>query len=78
MFYCNDCAKEKNYPISGFKSHGKCEICKEVHQCNDVPSKDLPISEKDKCPHKKTVALNEEGNAGIFCVDCGEQLEKEC
>jgi len=32
----------------------------------------------DKCPHKKTVAINEEGHAGVFCVDCGEQLEKEC
>jgi len=30
------------------------------------------------CDHKKTVCLNEEGNAGIFCADCGEQLEKEC
>lgn len=33
---------------------------------------------KKKCPHKKTVAINEKGHAGIFCVDCGEQLEKEC
>ena len=30
------------------------------------------------CNHLKTVCLNEEGNAGVFCVDCGEQLEKEC
>jgi len=33
---------------------------------------------KVKCPHKKTVAINEEGHAGVYCVDCGEQLEKEC
>ena len=31
-----------------------------------------------KCPHKKTVAINEEGHAGVYCVDCGEQLEREC
>lgn len=30
------------------------------------------------CKHKKTVCINEEGNAGVFCADCGEQLEKEC
>jgi len=33
---------------------------------------------QSKCQHKKTVAINEEGHAGIYCVDCGEQLEKEC
>ena len=31
-----------------------------------------------KCQHKKTVAINEEGHAGIYCTDCGKQLEKEC
>jgi len=31
-----------------------------------------------KCQHKNTVAINEEGLAGIFCADCGYQLEKEC
>ena len=31
-----------------------------------------------KCQHKKTVAINEEGHAGVYCVDCNEQLEKEC
>jgi len=36
------------------------------------------ISKAVKCPHKNTVAINEEGHAGIFCVSCGEQLEKEC
>ena len=30
------------------------------------------------CSHAKTVCINEEGNAGVFCADCGEQLEKEC
>ena len=31
-----------------------------------------------KCPHKKTVAINEEGHAGVYCVDCGEKLEDAC
>jgi len=37
-----------------------------------------PPPEKTKCPHKNTVAINEEGHAGIYCVNCGEQIEKEC
>ena len=31
-----------------------------------------------KCPHKTTVVLNEEGNAGIFCVGCGKKISNEC
>lgn len=31
-----------------------------------------------KCPHKATVALNEEGHAGIYCSDCGEKISGEC
>ena len=30
------------------------------------------------CEHPKTVCVNEEGSAGVFCSDCGKQLEKEC
>lgn len=33
---------------------------------------------REKCPHKSTVALNEEGNAGIYCSDCGAKLSNEC
>jgi len=44
---------------------------------------DFPVDDDDiivikSCPHKKTVAINEEGHAGVYCVNCGEQLEKEC
>ena len=87
MFYCDDCAKKRNYPISHFKSRGNCEVCGKTCKCNDVPSENLPIFEKDgskstwwgrECQHKKTVALNEEGHAGIYCIFCGKQLEKEC
>ena len=30
-----------------------------------------------ECPHSDTVCINEEGNAGIFCVRCGEKLGNE-
>jgi len=33
---------------------------------------------ENKCKHPKTVALNEEGHAGIYCVDCNEKLEDGC
>ena len=39
--------------------------------------KEIPVEVID-CLHKKTVCINEEGNAGVFCADCGKQLEKEC
>lgn len=48
-------------------------------------AKDLKNKKKRKeilkvveCLHKKTVAINEEGHAGVYCARCGEQLEKEC
>ncbi len=51
MFYCNDCADKRTWPRSWFKSHGTCEICEKVGECNDVPPKDLP--------EKKEVLQNE-------------------
>jgi len=33
---------------------------------------------KKNCPHKHTVAINEQGHAGVYCVDCGKRLEREC
>lgn len=37
-----------------------------------------PPSKVMKCLHIITVAINEEGHAGVYCCACGEQLEKEC
>jgi len=45
--------------------------------CSDCEG-ELRMEEMANCPHKHTVALNEEGHAGVYCVDCNEQLEKEC
>lgn len=42
MFYCDDDAKENGWPVTGFKSYGKCEVCDEVTACNDYPSSRLP------------------------------------
>jgi len=77
MFYCDDCANKRKYPISGFKSYGHCEICSKIANCNTVLSKNLPMPEEE-CQHQETVAINEEGFAGVYCVDCGEQIEREC
>lgn len=37
----------------------------------------LDVDYLARCPHLKTVALNEDGYAGVFCSECGKQLEKE-
>lgn len=44
MNYCDNCAKEKGWPITGFASYGRCEICGERRLCSDMPSSKLPLS----------------------------------
>ena len=44
----------------------------------NFPTNDAEIIEIESCPHKKTVAINEEGHAGIYCVNCGGKLEDAC
>lgn len=48
MFFCEKCEEKYEWPSSIFKSYGKCEICKEVAECNDVPSKYLPVPKKEE------------------------------
>ena len=43
MFYCSKCALERDWPQSIFCSYGKCEICGETAECNDVQSSKLPL-----------------------------------
>lgn len=38
MFFCEPCRKENQWPESIAMSHGECEICGNVADCNDVPS----------------------------------------
>ena len=46
---------------------------------NGSYNKTPPSSKKKrKCQHKVTIAINEEGHAGVYCSSCEEQLEKEC
>lgn len=47
MFYCDECANKNEWPETGFKSYGKCEICGQQSNCNDMPSKDLPLPRKE-------------------------------
>ena len=44
MFYCNKCAKKRNWQETAFKSKGRCEICKQVAICNERKSSELPYS----------------------------------
>lgn len=46
MFYCNGCAKKQGYPITMFKSRGTCELCKDTADCNEMPTKNLPVPNK--------------------------------
>lgn len=41
MFYCDECAKKKNWNMTFFKSIGLCEVCGKKRECSDLPSKDL-------------------------------------
>ncbi len=43
MFYCQECQEASKWPISISKSFGKCEICGKRAECNDMPSKYIPL-----------------------------------
>jgi hypothetical protein len=43
MFFCEACRRKNNWPDSIFRSRGKCEVCGNVANCSDVPSKYLPL-----------------------------------
>lgn len=42
MFYCDKCAEKRKWPKTWFKSNGRCEVCGNMAECNDKPSKELP------------------------------------
>lgn len=43
MFYCDPCAKSRNWPYPTLaRSVGTCEICNKRATCNDRPSRLLP------------------------------------
>jgi hypothetical protein len=43
MFYCAKCRAKNDWPVSYSKSYGLCEVCRKTAECNDVPSKYLPV-----------------------------------
>ena len=69
-----------NYGDVGQPEEGECLRCGEtITRSEQLKPNEVKEKEEDnKCPHKKTIAINEEGHAGVYCSDCGEQLEKEC
>lgn len=42
MFYCNACAIRRDWPRSIVRSYGRCELCGNARECNDMPSVALP------------------------------------
>lgn len=48
MFYCNSCANKNDWPETGFKSRGRCEVCGRTADCNDMPSSRLPMPAEDE------------------------------
>lgn len=42
MFFCEKCRAKNDWPGSLARSHGRCEVCRKVADCYDVPSGALP------------------------------------
>jgi hypothetical protein len=42
MFYCDDDAKRNGWPLTLFRSYGRCEVCRGIADCNSLPSSMLP------------------------------------
>jgi hypothetical protein len=49
MFYCEPCAKERDWPSDMWlpRSRGACEICKKIAACFDVSSRNLPVPKRE-------------------------------
>lgn len=61
MFYCDDCAKKKNFPIyaeEDIKSIGPCEICDKVRPCNDFKHNELELGPIILYHFKRDMFLN--------------------
>lgn len=43
MLYCDPCAEPRGWPVTMFRSHGRCECCGETRVCSDLPSSQLPL-----------------------------------
>lgn len=47
MFYCDGCAREREWPVSLSRSLGLCELCGRKRVCNDVHSSKLPKKKEE-------------------------------
>ena len=69
FYECSD-EQDKQYP--------ECEgIIGNYKLCKLQPLYQLIKKLNEPCEHPRTVCVNEEGNAGVLCSDCGKQLETE-
>ena len=57
MYYCDECASEKDWPITHARSLGTCELCKKRANCNDRISSLLPIPSIEAEPNEHQEAL---------------------
>lgn len=86
MFYCDDCRRKNNWPISIQKSFGTCECCGKVTNCNNISHEFLTPTRKEKkeregkCPKCEEgdiiyETIEDMGNGFCFyevqCMDCG-------
>ena len=44
MFYCDQCAKVKNYPVQEEKTRHKCALCENILLCNFTDKSELPLN----------------------------------
>ena len=54
MFYCDPCAREREWPISMARSLGSCELCGRKRVCNDVHPSKIPGAKDDASQTGKT------------------------
>jgi hypothetical protein len=44
MYYCDQCAKVKEYPLQAEKIRRACDICENIFLCNFTDKNDLPLN----------------------------------
>jgi len=63
MFLCTPCLQTNfTNPESGFKSHGKCELCGQQGICNEIAGKYLEakIKRLDPIPFREGIEVRED------------------
>lgn len=68
MFYCDSCAKKRNWPESWFRSKGPCEVCGKTAVCYEVSSAILSELEEQRRNTMTTASIAL--GIGIFIIVC--------